>query len=433
MRSLAIGLVMAWWFAQLRLDLVGGWWVRREPAQVAGLVAALLLGGWLQHAIGVRRRGHTVPLVPVLALGGMAAWLLLGPLVVGKAGFYSSSARVYAEWGMAIVLAAGSAWIALRLAPPDEPVIGPDASAPTLRLALALGVLLSACMVLWSPPWGDSRSLSELTAALQRAAGSDRETAGQQLARWFVTALPYLLAAALVWGAKLGPRILAAKPGLTRMTVYLVGWGIAQVFILYASLRYGEAARSPGGDVNLAGLLVAAMFLGPLVPLLNAVLLWAVFRMLFSLGRAEDEAMPAARVDAPVAPAKPRAAADQGALNEIKRLLSERKSAAALACYARTLDARPDFDPGTSSVVPLAKQALKERRADLALRLLEIFGQRRPADTRTPLFRWLHGQALIGAGRQAEGLAELQALMLHDAQDPLAREARSLLAQHGAS
>lgn len=428
MRSLAIGMVMAWWFAQLRLDLVGGWWVRREPAQLAGLVAALLLGGWLQHVLGVRRRGHTVPLVPVLALGGLAAWLLLGPLVVGKAGFYSSSARLSVEWGMAIVLAAGSAWVALRLAPPDAPVIGPEASAPTLRLALALGVLLSACMVLWSPPWGASRSLSELADALQRATHGDRETAGQQLSRWFVTALPYVLAAGLVWGAKLGPRILATKPGLTRITGYLVCWGIAQVFILYASLRYGEAVRAPGGDSHLAGLLALAMFIGPLVPLLNAVLLWAVFRMLFSLGRPSSEAAPASPAVSP----KTRAPADQGTVNEIKRLLGERKSAAALAVYARVLETRPGFDPGTSSVVPLAKQALKERRAELALRLLEIFGQRRPADTRTPLFRWLHRQALIGAGRLPEGLAELQALMLHDAHDPLAREARSLLAQHGA-
>lgn len=428
MRSLAIGMVMAWWFAQLRLDLVVGWWVRREPAQLAGLVAALLLGGGLQHMLGVRRRGRTVPLLPVLALGGAAAWLLLGPLVVGKAGFYASSARLYAEWGMAIVLAAGSAWVALRLAPPDEPVIGPEASAPTLRLALAVGVLLSACLVLWSPPWAGSRSLGELADALRRATDGHRETAFEQLTRWAVTALPYLLAAALVWGARLGPRILARKPGLTRITAYLVCWGIAQGFILYASLRYGEAVRAPGGDVSLAGLLTFAMFIGPLVPLLNAVLLWAVFRMLFSLGPATGEAAQAAPALSP----KPQVAGDRGTVNEIKRLLGERRSAAALAVYARVLEAQPGFDPGTSSVVPLAKQALKEKRAELALRLLEIFGQRRPADTRTPLFRWLHGQALIGVGRQPEGLAELQALMLHDAHDPLAREARSLLAQHGA-
>ncbi len=140
-----------------------------------------------------------------------------------------------------------------------------------------------------------------------------------------------------------------------------------------------------------------------------------------------------ARLVVPTGPGSAKASSsDLPTVNEIKRLLGERKSAAALAVYAKALEAHPGFDAGTSSVVPLAKQALKERRADLALRLLEVFGQRRPADTRMPLFRWLHGQALIGVGRVPEGLDELRALLLHDADNPLAREARSLLARHGA-
>ncbi|MBL0728834.1 tol-pal system YbgF family protein [Piscinibacter sp. HJYY11] len=121
---------------------------------------------------------------------------------------------------------------------------------------------------------------------------------------------------------------------------------------------------------------------------------------------------------------------DPVARTRIRRLLEKRRSADALAAYIAALAAQPRFDPGTVAVVPLTKQALKQQRPDLALQLLEAFGQRRPGDTRTALYRWLHGQALLAAGREDEGVAQLQALMLHHAGDRHAREARTLLAHH---
>ncbi|WOB08641.1 hypothetical protein [Piscinibacter gummiphilus] len=132
------------------------------------------------------------------------------------------------------------------------------------------------------------------------------------------------------------------------------------------------------------------------------------------------------------APPPAAAAGVQGseARARLRRLLEQRRSADALAVYISTLKVHPSFDPGTVAVVPLTKQALKQQRPDLALQLLEAFGQRRPADTRTALYRWLHGQALIEAGRGPEGVAQLQALMLHHPGDRHAREARSLLAHH---
>lgn len=421
MRSLAIGMVMAWWFAQLRLELAGAWWLGRKPAAWLALGVALVLGALLQSRLDMKRRAHALPAAPLWLLAAFAGWQLVAPFAGTQHLFFFSTVRIWLEWAMAVAIVLGSGWLALRLAPVEEPVIGPDAAAPTVRLALGLGVVLSMCSAVWLAPALSGWAFSSFT----RAFGEGRSLAAQL--GWAVwVALPYALAAALVWRAQLGPRILASRPGLVRITVYLACWAAAQLVL--PLVARGSASAGAG----LGVLLVLGVFIAPALPLLNGVLLWAVLRMLFSLGRAAGDAVPAARGASPAVPAAPKAPADLSTVNEIKRLLSERKSAAALALYARALQARPGFDPGTSSVVPLAKQALKERRAELALRLLEVFGQRRPADTRTPLFRWLHGQALIGVGRLPEGLAELQALMLHDAHDPLAREARSLLAQHGA-
>lgn len=424
MKSLAVGLVMAWWFAQLHLDLISRWLLGRQASEWLALGAALVLGGLLQAVLQVKRRAHTLPLLPVVVLAALAAWQLFAPRVLGHEAVFFSTTRAWMEWAMAVALMLGSGWVALRISPVDEPVIGPAAPAPTVRLALGLGIVLSMCSAVWMSPWLSGLALSKLAHVLDKSQG---QSIGAQLGWAVVVALPYVLAAALVWQAKLGPRILVQRPGLMRITVYLVCWGVAQL-VLQLVARSSAAA-------SLGVLLVLGIFLAPALPLLNAVLLWAVFRMLFSLGRAAGDAVPASASAgvSPAAPTQVKTTADLPAATEIKRLLGERKLSEALAAYAKALDAQASFDPGTSAVVPLAKQALKERRPELALRLLEVFGQRRPADTRTPLFRWLHGQALIGVGRVPDGLAELRALMLHDASDPLAREARNLLARHGAA
>lgn len=421
MRSWAIGLVMAWWFAQLHLELVGSWLLGRNAAEWLALVAALVLGGLLQGALDVRRRAHTLPLLPVFVLAAAAGWLLFGPLAFGKADFFGGSLRGTLEWVMAAALMLGSGWIALNLAPTGKPVIGPGMPAPTLRLALALGVVLGLCSTVWVPPWLSAWALHDGAQLLR----PQERGVVHSLGGWLLAACPFALAAALVWGARLGPRLLASRPGITRVNVYLGAWALMMAVPLLARLGDGGSARSFGSGAALGLLLVGAVFIGTVLPVVHAMLLWAVFRLLFTLGAAQGKAS-----DAAAAPASP---VGVPAVAEIKRLVGERKLDAALARYAKALQLQPSFDPGTSSVVPLAKHALKARRADLALRLLEVFGQRRPADTRMPLFRWLHGQALIGAGRVPDGLAELRALVLHDAHDPLAREARSLLARHGAA
>lgn len=432
MRAWAVGLVLAWWFVQAGLQHTLAWALQRDTARLVATLVALALGVALQHRLRLGQRAKALPWAPVLLLAGAAAWLLFGHWVPGPIQLWTSPKRLYVEWGLSILLVLGTPWIALRLAAPsDDPTHGPYTSAPTLRLMLALGIVLGMCMAVWSPPWARDAGLSDLTQTMMRAANQRSETPGEAAWRWVTTLLPFLLSATLVWGAQLGPRILARRPGLTRITAYVALWALASVVVQVMAQQYSTAVHAPeGGSHFLVGALLAAMAIGPLLPLANLLLIWAVLLMLFTLGAAHAGA-PAAAAPAPEAPPPaPPANTRDPASQQIKQLLAERRPDAALARYADELARTPEFDPGTSAVVPLTKQALKQGRAELALQLLAGFGRRRPADTATPLYRWLHGQALIAAGRSAEGLAALQVLMLSHPADPLAREARGLIARH---
>lgn len=193
------------------------------------------------------------------------------------------------------------------------------------------------------------------------------------------------------------------------------GWALALVLAWWFSLLSLHWLVSWKLDVQVWLLLALA------APAVAGVTLWLALRAAPAKGGPRGS------------PAGAAASLDPGPRARIRRLLEQRRSADALAVYIAALEAQPRFDPGTVAVVPLTKQALKQQRPDLALQLLEAFGQRRPEDTCTALYRWLHGQALLAAGREADGVAQLQALMLHHAGDRHAREARTLLAHHHAT
>jgi hypothetical protein len=434
-KGLAIAVMLAWWFMQSRLDLLFRWRLPRDTSQVLALVCSLALGFVLYRRLRLGERVRAVPLLPLLTLGACALWLLAAPHWLGKTMFEMQRTRAYLEWAMALAVIGGSAWLVLRLPASDETTLGPHENAPTLRLALAVAAMLSISSMAWVMPTSTKdavEAMSQWFSMRGQAGGRMRESALDVASRWFIMALPFVAGAALVWGGRLGPRILARRPGLMRINIYLVFWLGAQLLALYTgSLVSAPADATPGLFV---GVLLGAMFIAPFLPVLSVVLLWAVFLMLLTLGGPAATAAHATPAPTPKpAPDAARTAARPAVsreASEIKRLLGERRVDEALARYAAAVQASPDFDPGTSAVVPLTKQALKAGQAQLALKLLTGFGARRPADTATPLFKWLHGQALLATGQQEDGLALLQRLMLAHPEDPLAREARSVLARH---
>ncbi|GAB4552235.1 MAG: hypothetical protein Tsb007_05660 [Rhizobacter sp.] len=434
-KGLAIAVVLAWWFMQARLDLLFRWRLPRDTSQVLALVFSLVLGFLLYRRLRLGERVKAVPLLPLLAIGACALWLLAAPHLLGKPMAYEERTRAYLEWAMVLAVIGGSAWLVLRLPPSGEVTLGPHENAPTLRLALAVAAMLSISSMAWVMPSSTNdavEAMSQWFSMRGQSGGRMRESALDVASRWFITALPFVAGAALVWGGRLGPRILARRPGLMRINVYLVLWIGAQLLALYiGSLVSAPATANPG---RFVGVLVGVMLIAPFLPVLSVVLLWAVFHMLLTLGGPATTAVRTAPAPAPTPASDAAGAATRPSMSreagEIKRLLGERRVDEALARYATGVQASPDFDPGTSAVVPLTKQALKADQAQLALKLLSGFGTRRPADTATPLFKWLHGQALLATGQQEDGLALLQRLMLAHPEDPLAREARHVLARH---
>lgn len=434
-KGLAIAVVLAWWFMQARLDLLFRWRLPRDTSQVLALVFSLVLGFLLYRRLRLGERVKAVPLLPLLAIGACALWLLAAPHLLGKPMAYEERTRAYLEWAMVLAVIGGSAWLVLRLPASDEVTLGPHENAPTLRLALAVAAMLSISSMAWVMPSSTNdavEAMSQWFSMRGQSGGRMRESALDVASRWFITALPFVAGAALVWGGRLGPRILARRPGLMRINVYLVLWIGAQLLALYiGSLVSAPATANPG---RFVGVLVGVMLIAPFLPVLSVVLLWAVFHMLLTLGGPATTAVRTAPAPAPTPASDAAGAATRPSMSreagEIKRLLGERRVDEALARYAAAVQVSPDFDPGTSAVVPLTKQALKAGQAQLALKLLSGFGTRRPADTATPLFKWLHGQALLATGQQEDGLALLQRLMLAHPEDPLAREARHVLARH---
>ncbi|MBC7957506.1 MAG: hypothetical protein H7Y33_16750 [Cytophagales bacterium] len=433
LRGLAIAGVLAWWFMQARLDLLFYWKLTRELSQSIALVISLALGFGLCLRLRLGERAKVVPLWPLLAIGAFALWLLAAPHLLGKPLPYGERGRAYLQWAMALAVIGGSAWIVLRLPPTQEPALGPHQNAPTLRLALAVAAVLSICSTAWVIPTSTAdtvEAMSQWFSMHGKVGGPVRESAMDMASRWFIMALPFVAGAGLVWGGRLGPRIVLRRPGLMRINIYLALWLGAQLLAMYIGTQINAQANADRSA--LVGVLVTVMLLSPFLPLLSVVLLWAVFHMLLTLGGpAAAQRSPASGPELPGAgPAASRRPAPMREASEIKQLLSERRVDEALARYAAAMQASADFDPGTAAVVPLTKQALKTGQPALALKLLTDFGTRRPADTATPLFRWLHGQALMAAGQQQEGLAQLKALMLAHPEDALAREARAVLARH---
>ncbi len=435
LKALAIASVLAWWFMQARLDLLLNWKLSRDASQSIALGIALALGLGLCLRLRLGERAKAVPALPLWVISVSALWLLAAPHLLGKPVIYLEPVRAYLQWGLALAVIGGSAWIVLRLPPTQEPALGLHQNAPTLRLAMAVAAVLSICSTAWVIPastGGAAEAMSQLFSLHGKVGGAPRESAVDVASRWFIMALPFVAGAALVWGGRLGPRILARRPGLMRINIYLVLWVGAQLLAMYIGTQIAAPANT--GRASFVGVLVTVLFLSTFLPLLSVMLLWAVFHMLLTLGGpAAAQASPAPG-DPSARPAASRAAtpgpAPMRAASEIKQLLSERRMDEALARYAIATQASADFDPGTAAVVPLTKQALKAGQPELALKLLTGFGSRRPGDTATPLFKWLHGQTLIAAGRQEDGLAQLQALMLTHPEDALAREARTVLARH---